>query len=73
MREADAALLTRAGPEIGVASTKSFTTQLLALLIFAAKLGSEQKPQNNIIRTKPRVVDWRNVEDYRDSWKKWLK
>ena len=42
MREADAALLTKAGPEIGVASTKSFTTQLLALLIFAAKLGSEQ-------------------------------
>ena len=49
MREADAALLTRAGPEIGVASTKSFTTQLLALLIFAAKLGSEQKPQNKPI------------------------
>ncbi len=49
MREADAALLTRAGPEIGVASTKSFTTQLLALLIFAAKLGSEQKTQNKPI------------------------
>ncbi len=48
MREADAALLTRAGPEIGVASTKSFTTQLLALLIFAAKLGSEQKVQDNL-------------------------
>ena len=37
------------------------------------KLYNEQKPQNNIIRTKPRVVDWRNVEDYRDNWKKWLK
>ena len=45
MREADAALLTKAGPEIGVASTKSFTTQLLALLIFATKLGSEQKTE----------------------------
>ncbi|MGH7740316.1 MAG: glutamine--fructose-6-phosphate transaminase (isomerizing), partial [bacterium] len=30
-READAVLLTRAGPEIGVASTKAFTTQLEAL------------------------------------------
>ena len=43
MREADATMLTRAGPEIGVASTKSFTTQLLALLIFAIKLVSHQK------------------------------
>ena len=50
MRESDAALLTRAGPEIGVASTKSFTTQLLALLIFAAKLGSEQKVRNSSIK-----------------------
>ena len=49
MREADAALLTKAGPEIGVASTKSFTTQLLALLIFAAKLGSEQNTKKNVI------------------------
>ncbi len=48
MREADAALLTKAGPEIGVASTKSFTTQLLALLIFAAKLGSEQNTKKNV-------------------------
>ena len=49
MREADAALLTKAGPEIGVASTKSFTTQLLALLIFATKLGTEQKTEKNLI------------------------
>ena len=32
-READLALMTRAGPEIGVASTKAFTTQLAALLM----------------------------------------
>ncbi|MFA5938123.1 MAG: glutamine--fructose-6-phosphate transaminase (isomerizing) [Sinimarinibacterium sp.] len=31
VREADLALMTRAGPEIGVASTKAFTTQLAAL------------------------------------------
>ena len=33
-READAALPTLAGPEIGVASTKAFTTQLVALACF---------------------------------------
>jgi len=32
VREADWRLLTKAGPEIGVASTKAFTTQLVALL-----------------------------------------
>lgn len=31
VRESDVALMTRAGPEIGVASTKAFTTQLVAL------------------------------------------
>ncbi|NKF20760.1 glutamine--fructose-6-phosphate transaminase (isomerizing) [Solimonas marina] len=31
VREADMALMTRAGPEVGVASTKAFTTQLAAL------------------------------------------
>lgn len=33
IRESDLALLTHAGPEIGVASTKAFTTQLVALLL----------------------------------------
>ena len=31
VRESDLVLMTRAGPEIGVASTKAFTTQLAAL------------------------------------------
>jgi glucosamine--fructose-6-phosphate aminotransferase (isomerizing) len=38
-READLTLLTNAGPEIGVASTKAFTTQLAALYLLAIKLG----------------------------------
>ncbi|HEX9507946.1 MAG TPA: glutamine--fructose-6-phosphate transaminase (isomerizing), partial [Myxococcales bacterium] len=38
-READLTLLTNAGPEIGVASTKAFTTQLAALYLLAVKLG----------------------------------
>ena len=38
-REAAGAILTHAGPEIGVASTKAFTSQLTALLLLAAYLG----------------------------------
>ncbi|MGB2149810.1 MAG: isomerizing glutamine--fructose-6-phosphate transaminase, partial [Cobetia amphilecti] len=33
VRESDLSLLTHAGPEIGVASTKAFTTQLVALML----------------------------------------
>ena len=39
VREADLALLTNAGPEIGVASTKAFTTQLVALQLLCIALG----------------------------------
>jgi glucosamine--fructose-6-phosphate aminotransferase (isomerizing) len=39
VRESDFVLLTRAGPEIGVASTKTFTTQLTVLLLLTAFLG----------------------------------
>jgi len=39
VRESDMALMTRAGAEIGVASTKAFTTQLVALLLLTAALG----------------------------------
>jgi glutamine---fructose-6-phosphate transaminase (isomerizing) len=38
-READGTLYTHAGPEIGVASTKAFTCQLVALYILAMYLG----------------------------------
>jgi glucosamine--fructose-6-phosphate aminotransferase (isomerizing) len=38
-RVADAILYTRAGPEIGVASTKAFTTQLACLYMLAIHLG----------------------------------
>ncbi|HEX6275525.1 MAG TPA: glutamine--fructose-6-phosphate transaminase (isomerizing) [Polyangiaceae bacterium] len=38
-RAAEAALLTRAGPEIGVASTKAFTTQLAVLTLLALHIG----------------------------------
>ncbi len=38
-READDVLYTHAGPEIGVASTKAFTTQLAAFFLLAVRLG----------------------------------
>ena len=39
VRESDLVLMTRAGPEIGVASTKAFTTQLVALMLLVVVLG----------------------------------
>jgi glucosamine--fructose-6-phosphate aminotransferase (isomerizing) len=38
-RESNGVIYTHAGPEIGVASTKAFTTQMVALYLFAIKLG----------------------------------
>jgi len=42
-READTVIYTYAGPEISVASTKAFTTQLTALFLFALWLGRERR------------------------------
>ncbi len=39
VRETEHSLLTLAGPEIGVASTKAFTTQLAALMLLVLKIG----------------------------------
>ena len=40
-REVDYSLYTRVGPEIGVASTKSFTSQLVILFLIAVCLGKK--------------------------------
>ena len=42
VRESDLVFLTQAGPEIGVASTKAFTTQLVALLVLLITLGKRR-------------------------------
>ena len=42
VRESELKLMTRAGPEIGVASTKAFTTQLVALLLLVIALGTRR-------------------------------
>ncbi|MDI6002611.1 glutamine--fructose-6-phosphate transaminase (isomerizing) [Cobetia marina] len=47
VRESDLSLLTHAGPEIGVASTKAFTTQLVALMLTTLALRqSRRQPQD---------------------------
>lgn len=53
VRESDLVIMTQAGPEIGVASTKAFTTQLTALLIFTLALarhnGLEESREAEIV------------------------
>jgi glucosamine--fructose-6-phosphate aminotransferase (isomerizing) len=53
VRESDVALMTRAGPEIGVASTKAFTTQLVALrllsLALARRKGQSEQQQRKLV------------------------
>lgn len=46
VRESENAFLTRAGIEIGVASTKAFTTQLLALLMLTAAFSEDDVAKN---------------------------
>jgi glucosamine--fructose-6-phosphate aminotransferase (isomerizing) len=46
VRESDLALMTEAGPEIGVASTKAFTTQLVALMLLTISLGRRHNLSN---------------------------
>ena len=51
-READGTILTHAGPEIGVASTKAFTSQMVALYLFALYLGDVRGKLNEAERKK---------------------
>jgi glutamine---fructose-6-phosphate transaminase (isomerizing) len=54
VRESDLVLMTRAGPEIGVASTKAFTTQLAALsllgLVLARRHGLAADEESDLVR-----------------------
>ena len=64
-RESDCVLYTRAGPEIGVASTKAFTTQLVTLYILAlylahtrGKMNDEEVRQStNMLKRVPDQID----------------
>ena len=50
-RESDFVLFTNAGPEIGVASTKAFTTQLAGLMLLALSL-AKSRDLNPMVRTR---------------------
>ncbi len=71
VRETDLALLTRAGIEIGVAATKTFTAQLLALLLLVMNLGqhrsktAENQPLFAAAKQLPGLV--RQALDLEDS------
>ena len=63
-RESDLVFLTKAGPEIGVASTKAFTTQLVGLLMLTLILGrhhglsaAAENTINNALRALPDSLD----------------
>ncbi|MEY2853002.1 MAG: hypothetical protein RL030_134, partial [Pseudomonadota bacterium] len=53
VRESDLVMLTRAGPEIGVASTKAFTTQITALSLLVIALaknnGSDSERERSLV------------------------
>ena len=56
VREADWRLLTQAGPEIGVASTKAFTTQLVALLWLTTALAQANHRAPELISANVRAL-----------------
>ncbi len=56
VREADWRLLTQAGPEIGVASTKAFTTQLTALLWLTTALAQVRERAPEMISANVRAL-----------------
>src|SRR3977135_2616454 len=64
-RETDGTIYTHAGPEIGVASTKAFTSQLVALYLLALRLGQARgvlspeaaKPHLQALLQLPTVLD----------------
>ena len=62
-RESDYSIFTNAGPEIGVASTKAFTTQLAALMLLSLSLAKSRKRNPKLrkrlvtaIRSLPDIV-----------------
>lgn len=64
VRESELSLMTRAGPEIGVASTKAFTTQLVAILllvtVLARRYGFPAETEAKVVdqlRHLPGIID----------------
>ena len=80
VRESKLVLMTRAGPEIGVASTKAFTTQLVGLMLMTLALGrrhglaeAKEKQLIDNLKSLPaiieKVLDDNNIETWADEFK----
>jgi len=80
VRESNLVLMTRAGPEIGVASTKAFTTQLVGLMLMTLAIGkrhglSEEKEKEIIKNLQglpsiiEKVLEDNHIEDWADEFK----
>ena len=71
VRDSDLVLMTRAGPEIGVASTKAFTTQLVALMLLVIAIGrrfnmdsvTEKRIASQLFSLPARVEDVLELND----------
>ncbi len=62
-RETDGIIYTHAGPEIGVASTKAFTTQIMALFLFSIYMGRingvlEEKESKKLLQELVKVPEY---------------
>lgn len=44
-----------------------------SVVTLVEKLHNSKSPEQNIILTQPRVVDWRNLDAYRKDWQTWFK
>jgi glucosamine--fructose-6-phosphate aminotransferase (isomerizing) len=76
VRESESTLMTRAGPEIGVASTKAFTTQLTGLLLLVLALGKRNamssEQEMRIVRELENLPEQiRNVLKLEPAIEKW--
>jgi len=80
VRESKLVLMTRAGPEIGVASTKAFTTQLVGLMLMVLAIGRRhnltEETEKRIIgdlQQLPaiieKVLENNHIEDWSDEFK----
>ncbi len=80
VRESRLVLMTRAGPEIGVASTKAFTTQLVGLMLLTLALGrrhglTEETEKRLVVDLQrvpvvmEQILESHNIEDWADNFK----
>lgn len=71
-RESDGTIYTLAGPEIGVASTKAFTSQLTALYLLALKMGLVKNIIDNaFVKEKLKALIWlpQTIKNNLDYWR----